>query len=296
MGNGTRRESEYGKGFANATLEWARVFIKSLLTDENFASDLRTALEQHDTGRQVYLSMDEKMAKVLYAILKLQHPFLRPQSKGDGDRNIPPQADRKTLERFTGLSSDIIRQIINQLRAARYVLLGSLRRLHSAEGRSGEGHEVFELNVAIVISCADTATFLLELLDEAQKNVSEMSRAGIIREQGRKPDNEFDGKVNRKDFVKTLLDAKKLAYFSDDDLIGRDHRKGKIDEVIDAGEYIERVSITHIRPRMRIVLERLYLSLVARQIPLEDLSRYHYSSGKWRESTSSPTSSSSTSG
>src|SRR4051812_39319178 len=89
--------------FATATLELARAFVLALLTDDSFTADVQRTIDQQNSG-QTYLSMDEKMAKVLYTILKLQHPFARPPSKGDATKGIPHQPDRKTIERFTGLS------------------------------------------------------------------------------------------------------------------------------------------------------------------------------------------------
>ena len=249
--------------------------MEALLGDEEFASKLRELFEKHQKPH-TYLPIDDQAAKVLYAILKLQHHFLQETSV-----SALPQADRKRIVNVTSLTADQVNRTIVQLRAAGYILRGNLRHVHGTGEESSGGHEIFEVDVPVVASCADTAVVLLELLEQARQNVKVPPK----RDDSRPLDNEMDGKVDRTKFVAKMLESRKLAYFSREDLLGDAIQKGKLDQVTDAGEYIERVSSTHIRPRMRIALERPYLALLAQQVPLEDLQKYKWDAkGKhWKD-------------
>jgi hypothetical protein len=46
---------------------------------------------------------------------------------------------------------------------------------------------------------------------------------------------------------------------------------GKIQELVEAGEHLERASHLHIRPRLRLFLEKRYIELVARQPQIEEI-------------------------
>jgi len=267
---------------AESALQFTRDFVKALLGEEQFVKHVQDVLMNHQRP-QSYLLIDTGMAKALYAVLKLQHQFLRGPAEQLAEIQDFPEANRENIAKFAGLRSDSLRTILIRLMSARDILPGGLRRskeLH--ETSSGKGLEIFEPRVDLVVSCADTAIVLLNLLEQARENL----RRGPHAQFGdRDPDREMDGKVERRPFVEKLIKSRKLAYFSSEDLLGDERQKGKLDELADAGEYIERVSATFIRPRMRIALERKYLKLVSQQVALERLAGYKWSddSSEWSD-------------
>jgi hypothetical protein len=153
---------------------------------------------------------------------------------------------------------------------------------------------LYEIEVKTAISCRDTAALLIELLQYAKEQHPPNVAGG--RDEG-------DLKINRVDFVDSLFypdpespetryKSEKLWYYDKKDLLGpsypdrqgvayRGYYKGKLNELADAGEYIERVSADLVRPRMKIALEIPYLLLVRNQVELTELPTLEFRDGRW---------------
>jgi DNA-binding MarR family transcriptional regulator len=231
-----------------------------------------------------YLLLEGRTAKVLYAILKLQH------AHASQDRMGLPQATQAEIERLLHMDRTQVSRTLQALVSANYVVVADC-----SKGDMAKSDSVYEIEVKTAISCRDTAALLLELLAYAKRGSKGATGCDRSRDEG-------DLKFDRVPFVNSLFKADKeesdvLWYYDKKDLLGRPHHgrdgkpydgyyTGKLNELADAGEYIERVSADWIRPRMKITLEIPYLLLVRDQVSLDQLKQLDFDMrvgeyGKW---------------
>ncbi len=193
----------------------------------------------------IYLS--ERTAKVLYAVLRLQHD----------QRHDLPGATVKRVQSFTGFKSRVVREILNELKGAGYV---------AAAFAKGEAYtlldnslDVYEINVRTSITTRDTALFLLELV-EAWKDSKDP-----------------EGTVDARPLVEKLAAEKQFLCLTEADIFG-DHPGyiGKIAELIEAGLHLERVSEKRFRLRAKVHMEERYLQILKAQPTLDELAAYKF--------------------
>lgn len=222
-------------------------------------------------GKPAYLYLHETASKVLYAILKLHQKFLKESREGELSL---PKVNEASLAKQLGFEDvTSVNRAITQLRRANYVVSASVQTGHP--GHQKRSPQYFEVQVKTCITCKDTAKLLLEL-SAFSKTVKDA-----------------EGKVLIEDFLMHLglpetttetTPSKKLEYFDRQDLLGTDAYKGKINELAESGEHVERISAKHIRPRMKLALELPYLKLLAHEdITLKDLPHYRFDkdTGEW---------------
>ncbi len=154
-------------------------------------------------------------------------------------QNTASGATQSRLAESTGYSKYKIVRLLQELRDAGYI-----RACH-VYGR--QARYLYEIEAVSNVTIRDTAVILLELLEF---------------------DRDHEGKVKERSFISYLLKSGKLRDFSHQDIVGTSKRKGKIDMLVEETQHIERVTTHFIKPRVRTVLERPYLELVARQPPL----------------------------
>jgi hypothetical protein len=275
--------------------------VREDLSQRGAAGQKEEALQKLREPRR-YLRLSGSTAKILYAILKLQQK----QASLRGDL---PDATQPELEKLLAFKYSYVHKKLMELREAGYVVVAAS---HGNPGRPpGPGKReplLYEIEVKTAISCRDTAALLLELLHYAKQQHKE----GAAGER-----DEGDLKINRLDFVDSLFynvpgslgyKPNNLWGYDKKDLLGPPHPdtagtpyqgyyKGKLNELADAGEYIERVSADWVRPRMKIALEIPYLLLVRDQKKLEELRWLKFVSdageyGEWRASSEAETSTS----
>lgn len=224
-------------------------------------------------GKPAYLYLHETASKILYATLKLHQKFLKSREGG----LLLPRVNEAELAKHLGYRNVApVNRTITQLRRANYVVSASVQTGH---GRRSP--QYFEVQVKTCITSKDTAKLLLELLAFS------------------KTIKDAEGKILIEDFLSYLglpkgsekeegqatptenPLPKKLEYFDREDLLGTETYKGKINELAEAGEQIERISAKYIRPRMKLILELPYLKLLAHDdVGLKDLPHYHFDKGK----------------
>ena len=191
-----------------------------------------------------YLYFTEDTARVLYAILKLQHD----------SRFTLPGATQRRLQKDTGLSQPQVAAVVADLQAAGYIRTvavrgsGALEALESAK-------KLYACDGSACITCRDTAVVLLELQRLSQQSHEE--------------------KVDFRLFGKRLVASRQLQYLQYDDLCGCPEYPGKLQEMVD-GLYLTRISSTLVRLTGRVRFEQLYLQILRDQPSLSDLSRYSF--------------------
>jgi hypothetical protein len=172
------------------------------------------------------------MAKVLYAILRLQHA------------QLPlPGATQKRIHECTKIPQPQISPILSELREAGYISEIAVRGQEALDILGAK--KTYELDVAVSITCRDTAVMLLELL-------------GAPRDA--------EGKIDFSEFLDGLERDKKLRYLLRADIMGTTGYPGKLHELVTKGLYLERVAAGHVRIRSRIHFERKYLEIL-RELP-----------------------------
>lgn len=268
--NGLAGGDELAKSLASAIL-----LVKELWNGEEQNS------KQPKEKLKKYLLLEDKMAKMLYAILKLQH------APATQTGMVLPSATQTELGKILSLSRKQVSLMLKDLVSANYVVVADCKR------GGGVGDLAYEIEVKTAISCRDTAAVLLELLRYAKQKHADDQAGHVSKPEG-------DLKVDRVAFVDFLFGAEsgsELWYYDRKDLLGPPHPdqhgnpysgyyKGKLNELADAGEYIERVSADWVRPRMKITLEIPYLLLVRDQVPLDQLGKLRFdpqagACGKW---------------
>lgn len=130
---------------------------------------------------------------------------------------------------------------------------GYVRRHYVIEPNKRKLHAL-ELEVASCVSFRDTAAMLLFLLSCVQ--------------------DDLERKISIDLFLRLLNEQGVLLYLKKEDLFGDVTRKGLFD-LLEEAEYIQR-TVTLIRPRDRIMLERLFLYLVKEMVALESLKSYRF--------------------
>jgi hypothetical protein len=193
-------------------------------------------------SRHNYHDLSDNEAKILFAILRLQH--------------TESGATQKGLENIMGVDQGQISGLLTPLVDGGYVIIGKV-----STGFGGSGpKQIYELQARTAITCRDTALFLLELLQS-------------------EPEYAFNEQIiDLRRFLPALSDSQKLHYLTIDDFRGTATYPGKIAELAIAGEYIERVGEHYIRPRIRLLLERKFLLLVIECPALKDLSSFVFDS------------------
>lgn len=160
---------------------------------------------------------------------------------------LQQEAFQRRIALATGFSVYKVGRLLRELLDSGYLILA---QLHEQSAR-----KVYEVESTTTATGRDTAVMLLELLECAK---------------------DPEGKVNVGSFSQDLVDSGKLKYLRLEDLVGTLDDKGKIAELVEAGEYIERLSSEYVRPRLRISLENRYLRLLADEISLEGLKNYDF--------------------
>lgn len=194
--------------------------------------------------KREYHYLSEGEAKVLYLILWLQHHPLQAWEFAQED-----------IGRFIGENQSRVSMILRPLMEAGYVIPAKISRTRGERGPK----RIYEVQTKSFITCRDTASLVLELLQF--------------------PDKDEEGKIDLRSFVAHLFKApRKLRYLSEEDLMGGRFYRGKINELSESGEHIERVSEHYVRPRLRVYLERRYLRLLELSPHVKDLPGYTFHS------------------
>jgi hypothetical protein len=199
------------------------------------------------TDREHLIYLSEKIAKVLYAVLRLQHD----------QRHELPGATVKRVESFTGFKDKAVRESLEELQKAGYVSAavakGEARQLME------NAQDIYEIDVRTSITCRDTAVFLLALV-EAWKSSKDP-----------------EGKVDARPLVEKLVKEKQFKYLTEVDIFGNHlGYKGKIAELIEAGMHLERVSEKHFRLRAKVHMEERYLQVLKAQPTLDELAAWTF--------------------
>jgi len=183
--------------------------------------------------------IDEGHALLLFAILKRCHEEI---TRCGDDIDVLPGATQPYLLDFTGFKDRTkLTRKLEPLREGGYIIAAEI---HSPSARKKhDGAMVcYEINPKTAITNRATASVLLTLLDLAQK-----------KDEGAVTMEELIGALQTRD--------KEMA----ETLLGDDQYCGKITELVEDSEHIERVAAGVFRPRLRLYLERRYLMLLNEQ-------------------------------
>jgi hypothetical protein len=214
--------------------------------------DLATALFQHFSEllnhklgedprvarTRTYHDLTDNEAKILYAILRFQRT-----------------ADGATPKKLKGVMKLDQGQVSGLLTALVRHGYATIARVSTGFGAPG-AKQVYELESRTVITCRDTAAFLLELQHRS--------------------DGTSEDFIDVRKVLQTLGADKRLQYLVEADFCGTATYSGKINELSTAGEYIERVGEHFVRPRNRLLLETKLLLLIVDQPDLDRLPKMSY--------------------
>lgn len=210
-----------------------------------------------------FFDLDDRHAWLLYAILQKEHTAVT-GSKGEEDAGQAPGATRDHLVQLGWKDATGIHRAIHKLEDAGYISIGDF-----IPEPSGKPVEIYEINTKTCITTRHAAialSVLLKICDGAKAKVQdgEPLTGDPVDQEGRV-------------LISSLIDHT----LRDDRLAGEDQEAlreilrgedqgngpylGKIQELVDAGEHLERASHLHVRPRLRLFLEKRYIELVARQ-------------------------------
>jgi hypothetical protein len=153
-------------------------------------------------------------------------------------------ATQEAICKMTRFGAPHVSRLLGELRDAGYVIESQIYT-------NTKARKIYEVDALNSITFRDSAIIILEMLDYQC--------------------NDPEGKIETESFVTHLVKCGKLRDFNSTDLLGNEKHRGKIDLLADNGQHIERITPRFIKPRIKARLQRLYLELIAEEVPLEKL-------------------------
>ncbi len=251
------------------TLTWMP--RKSVTLEDLFRDWLVGAISQAVNIPRQYHELDEIDARLLYAILRKEHEAFTGVTSLDGptENSWPPGATWKYLEGFIGGASEKgrLNRRLTLLKESGYITIARYSSDQqpyeededSETQRSNKPRQnIYEINAKTCITTRHAAIVLDHLLKICESK--DAGERGLIDSEGR---------VNIEKWVKLAADDERFKGEDRESIemlfMGTASYKGKIDELVEVGEHLERASHEHIRPRLRLLLEKRYIRMVADQ-------------------------------
>jgi hypothetical protein len=231
--------------------------------------------------RRRFFYLNDRHAWLLYAILHKEHIAVT-GCQENGEIVQLPGATRDYFVKLGWGDPTGIHNAIHRLEDAGYISIGDfipdeVERVDRGPRRRSvpqKATAIYEINTKTCITTRHAAVALSTLLAICRKAKETVQQGGTLT--GDPVDGE--GRVLIHSLIKSAITDQRLGGEANakeirEILAGEEEGRylGKIQELVDAGEHLERASHLHVRPRLRLFLEEKYIELVADQPNLEKI-------------------------